>query len=70
MSHPLALNERAAAEEVRRAPPLHVVQAPIDDDLFERLELRYGPGGFGPLDDDDIEAMIAQGKSWMPRGTR
>lgn len=68
MSRSLALDERVAAEDVRRAPQLHLVEAPPDDDLCERLELRYGPGGLGALDGDDIEALIATGGVWMPGG--
>lgn len=68
MSRSLALDERVAEEEVRSAPPLRLVEPVPVDDLCERLGLRYGPGGFGPLDDDDIEAMIAAGEVWMPGG--
>jgi len=33
---------------------------------WEVLDLQYGPGGFFPLDSDDIEAMVATGQVSMP----
>ena len=35
----------------------------------EVLDMRYGPGGFFPLDSDDIDTLIASGRAWMPPPT-
>lgn len=67
MAGSLALEESWTVRQRRRATvsPVRVAAKP-EDDHVERLEVAFGPGDFGPLDSDDIDAMIASGEAWMP----
>jgi hypothetical protein len=57
--------QREGVKDERR-PLLRVMPRLLDP---EELDMMFGPGGLGPLDSDDIDALIAAG-AWRPEGSR
>ena len=67
---PEPTNAPAEAVKTRRQAWRHLHALPRTAADSEELEVVYGAGGFGPLDSDDIEAMIAAGAAGIPEGAR
>ena len=58
-------NEAQTHPQTPEATDSTAANSPPESDIYEK-RLPISDGGFGPLDSDDIEWLIENGRVWMP----